>query len=190
MLQKLFSGMLLLPILLALACSSGRNLDTQVHKRDGDGRDVHIKYPQQPTETPQNINMSYDFEQLFTAAQNKKIDSLLRVFEKSNLIAVKLTTIGANRVTAASFNTNNKTLLKDWAAVHGNTGKAITISMSRELNKVAIDYGPFVGKLLSAGEAAHSISNDFLPALQSGSVYEGTVKGLNNLMDVIRSNIK
>lgn len=190
MLQKMFRSVLLFSTVLMLSCSSGKNLDTQVHKRDGDGREVNIKYPQQQTVTPQNINMSYDFEQLFTAAQNKQIDSLVRVFEKSNLIAVKVTTLPADKVTAGSFESNNKNLLKEWAGVHGNTDKAMVISISKTLNKVAIDYGPFVGKLLSRQEAEHIMSSDILPALQSGSVYEGTWKGINDLMDTIRKNIK
>ncbi|WP_157557922.1 TPM domain-containing protein [Niabella aurantiaca] len=190
MLQRMFPGMLLLTTVLLFACNSGRNLNTQVHKRDADGRETNIKYPQQQTVTPQNINMSYDFEQLFTAAQNKQIDSLVRVFEKSNLIAVKVITLPADKVTAGSFENNNKNLLKEWAGVHGNTDKAMVISISKGLNKVAIDYGPFVGKLLSRAEADQIISNDFLPALQSGNIFDGAWKGLNDLMDTIRRNIQ
>ncbi|MBO9591385.1 MAG: TPM domain-containing protein [Niabella sp.] len=186
----MFRSVLLLTTIAALSCNSGKNLNTQVHKRDADGRDVKIKYPQQQTATPENVNMSYDMEQLFTGAQNKQIDSLVRVFEKSNLIAVKVITLPADKVTAGSFENNNKNLLKEWAGVHGNTDKALVVSISRGLNKVAIDYGPFVGKLLSRQEADHIISSDFLPALQSGSVYNGVLKGLNDLMDTIRRNIK
>ncbi|SDE20922.1 TPM domain-containing protein [Niabella drilacis] len=188
--QKVFQGILFFTTGLMLSCSSGRNLDTQVHKRDGDGRDVNIKYPQQQTITPQNINMSYDFEQLFTAAQNKKIDSLARVFEKSNLISIRVTTLPADKVTAGSFENHNKSLLKEWAGVHGNTDKALVISISKALNKAAIDYGPFVGKLLSRQEAGQIINNDLLPAFQSGSVYDATLKALSDLMDTIRRNIK
>ncbi len=190
MLQKMFRSAFFLTAVLTLACNSGKNLNTQVHQRDGDGRDVKIKYPQQQTATPQNVNMSYDLEQLFTEAQNKQIDSLVRVFEKSNLIAVKVITLPADKVTAGSFGNNNKNLLKEWAGVHGNTDKALVVSISRGLNKVAIDYGPFVGKLLSRQEADHIISSDFFPALQGGSVYDGVWKGLNDLMDTIRRNIK
>jgi len=190
MLQKIVPGVLLFTTVLMLSCSSGKNLDTQVHKRDGDGRDVNIKYPQQQTVTPQNINMSYDFEQLFTAVQNKQIDSLVRVFEKSNLIAIKVITLPADKVSAGPFESNNKNLLKEWAGVHGNTDKAMVISISKALNKAAIDYGPFVGKLLSRQEADQIINSDLLPALQSGSVYDATIKSLNDLMDTIRRNIK
>lgn len=190
MLQKIFQSALFLTTVFTLACNSGKNLNTQVHKRDGDGRDVKIKYPQQQTATPQNVQMSYDFEQLFTEAQNKEIDSLVRVFEKSNLITVKVVTLPADKVTGGSFESNNKALLKEWAGVHGNTDKALVVSISRGLNKAAIDYGPFVGKLLSRAEADQIINTDLLPALQSGSVYTGVWKGLSDLMDTIRRNIK
>ncbi|MBZ4189200.1 TPM domain-containing protein [Niabella beijingensis] len=188
--QKVFSGILFLTLGLALACNPGKNLNTQVHNRDAEGRKTNIQYPKQPTPTPDNINMSYDFEQLFTPAQNHQIDSLVRLFEKSNLIAIKVITLPADRVSADQFASNNKSLLEEWAGVHGNTDKAMVVTISKALNKVAVDYGPFVEKLLSKAEADQIISNDFQPALQSGAVFEGTWKGVNDLMDTIRKNIK
>ncbi|WP_300602118.1 YgcG family protein [Niabella sp.] len=186
----MFRTVLLLTTIVALSCNSSKNLNSQVHKRDADGRDVKIKYPQQQTATPQNINMSYDFEQLFTAAQNKQIDSLVRVFEKSNLISIKVVTLPADNITSGSLENNNKNLLKEWEGVHGNTDKALVVSISKGLNKAAIDYGPFVGKLLSRSEADQIIRNQLLPGLQSGNVFGSTWKGLNDLMDTIRRNIK
>lgn len=189
--QKVFfSGTLLLISIFIFSCNPGKRLNAAVHSRDGEGREVKIKYPQQQITTPQNINMSYDFEQLFTADQNKKIDSLVRVFEKSNMITIKLVTLPADKVAGGNFDNNNLALLKEWEGVHGNTDKAMVLSISKSLGKVAIDYGPFVGKLLSRNEAEQIITTDVLPALGNGQVFEGVWKGLNDLTDTIRRNIK
>ncbi|AHF17896.1 TPM domain-containing protein [Niabella soli] len=188
--KKIFLGAFVLMTLSIFSCSSGKKLSESVHSRDADGREVKIKYPQQQTATPQNINMSYDFEQLFTPAQNSKIDSLVRIFERSNMISIKVVTLPADNVAGGNFNNNNQALLKEWEGVHGNTDKAMVLSISKSLGKVAVDYGPFVGKLLPRNEAEQIIATDIQPVLSSGQAFDGAWKGLNDLMDAIRRNIK
>ncbi|MBO9620866.1 MAG: TPM domain-containing protein [Niabella sp.] len=188
--KNIFLGALLLMTLSIFSCNPGKRLNEAVHSRDVDGRDLKIKYPQQQVATPQNINMSYDFEQLFTPAQNSRIDSLVRIFEKSNMISIKVVTLPADKVAGGNFDNNNQALLKEWEGVHGKTDKAMVLSISKSLGKVAVDYGPFVGKLLPRTEAEQIIQTDIQPALGSGQAFEGTWKGLNDLMDAIRRNIK
>lgn len=176
-------------LFLITACDPSKQITRQVTERNNKGREVNVRYPKQASLTPDNINMSYDFEQLFTPAQNKNLDSLVRVFEKSNLISIKLVTLPSDKV-GGDFDANNQTLLKEWESVHGNTDKAMVISISKGLGKAAIDFGPFVGKLLSRQKADQLIASDFLPATQSATPFEGVWKGLNDLMDTIRRNIK
>lgn len=172
------------------ACNPSKQISRQVTERNNKGRDVNVQYPKQASPTPDNINMSYDFEQLFTTTQNKNLDSLVRVFEKSNVIPIKLVTLPESQVAGGNFSTNNAALLKEWEGVHGNTDKAMVISMSKGLGKAAIDFGPFVGKLLSRSEADQIINTYFVPALQAAKPYDGVWKGVNELMNTIRKNIK
>jgi uncharacterized membrane protein YgcG len=139
--------------------------------------------------TPASVGYVYDQEGLFTEVQRHKLDSLMRLFESTNLIPIKLVTLGANNVPASNFDSNNLALLKQWDALHNNSQKCMTISMSKEFNRVKIDFGSFVNKLLSPAEATHVVETTFQPAISKGTYYEGSFAGLQELMSTVRKNI-
>lgn len=176
--------------MLAASCNPGKRMAQQVHNRDAQGRETKIEYPKAFVATPENINMVYDFEQIFTPDQVRKLDSTLRVFEKSNLIPIKLVTLGADRVAPDQFDRNNKSLLKEWDGVHGKSEKGMTISISKAFNKAAIHFGTIAGKQISQDEANQIITTVMLPSFENGQYYLGTWNGINSVMDVIRKNIK
>lgn len=169
------------------ACnSSGRINNTAIKSKT----DAKVVLPAQPVSTPADINYVYDYESIFTPAEEKKLDSLIRFFEKSNLIPIKLLTVNDPAITAENFDQRNKTLLDEWSANHGKSDKCMVISISKNLRRIRIDYGPFVLRLLSDAEAKAIIENQFKPSFMQDQFYQGTWNGLNVLMDTIRKNIK
>lgn len=146
--------------------------------------------PQQPVATPAGVSFVYDNENIFTPTEEKSLDSLVRNFEKSNLISIKIATLNDPSVTAASFNQRNKALLDEWSAIHGKSEKCMVISISKELPMISIDYGTFVSRLLSDDEAKAIIEHHFKPSFKEGRYYDGTRNGVTALMNTIRSNIK
>ncbi len=139
--------------------------------------------------TPATVGYVYDQEGLFTEVQRHKLDSLMRLFESTNLIPIKFVTLGADNVPASNFDSNNLALLKQWDALHNNSQKCMIISMSREFKRVKIDFGSFVNKLLSPAEATHVVETTFQPAISKGTYYEGSFAGLQELMSTVRKNI-
>lgn len=152
--------------------------------------EAKVILPAQQVATPADINYVYDYENVFTPAEEKKLDSLARVFEKSNLIPVKITAVSDAAVTAENFDQYNKTLLDEWSAVHGKSDRCMSISISKKLRRIRIDYGAFVLRLLSDDEARTIVENHFKPPFKQDRFYEGTLNGINALMDTIRRNIK
>ncbi|MCH5600000.1 TPM domain-containing protein [Niabella ginsengisoli] len=118
------------------------------------------------------------------------MDSLVRNFEKSNLIPIKIVTIKDPSITAENFDQANKALLDEWSAVHGKSDKCMTISISKNLRRIRIDYGPFVTKLLSDTESSEIIESQFKPSFKEAQYYTGTFNGVTTLMNKIRKNIK
>ena len=149
-----------------------------------------IILPQQPVSTPSHIRFISDNEGLFTPREAQKLDSLVRTFEKSNLISIKLVTVTNPAITKENFDQYNKELLEEWGALHGNSSKCIAISISKKLRQISIDTGPFVQQLLSENETQSVIEHHFKPLFRQQQFYQGTVGGLNGLMDTIRKNIK
>ncbi|ANH82996.1 hypothetical protein A8C56_20200 [Niabella ginsenosidivorans] len=172
-----------------VACSPTKKLDQAVTQRNANGRDVKLQYPQQFVATPANVNMVYDYEQVFSPAEVQKLDSLMHLFEQSNLIPIKIVTLGTDKVLPDNFEKNNKSLLKEWDALHGKAEKSMVISVSKSLNKVAIDCGNFVTRLLPRDQIDNIIASVFVPSFQNGLYYQGTWNGANALMDAIRKNI-
>ena len=146
--------------------------------------------PAQWMSTPDSVSFVTDDEGIYTSTQTKKTDSLLRTFEKSNLISIKVITINNTSVTADNFDQNNQSLLENWAAMHRNNEKCMVISISKNLHRIRIDYGTFVLGLLSNEETQSIIENQFKPLFKQDHFYEGTLNGLNAIMNTIRKNIK
>lgn len=146
--------------------------------------------PTQPVATPEGINYVYDYENIFTPAEEKKLDSLARVFEKSNLIPIRITTVHDPVVTAENFDQRNSILLNEWSAMHGKSDRCMSISISRQLRRIHIDYDAFVLRLLSDNEVKTIVESQFTPSFKQDQFYQGTWNGLNALMDTIRKNIK
>lgn len=153
-------------------------------------QEAKVVLPQQPVATPADVNFVYDYEEVFTPGQEKSLDSLVRNFEKSNLISVKITTVNDPGITAENFDQSNKALLDEWSALHGKSDRCMVISISKSLRRIRVDYGPFVSRLLSDDEAKAIIENHFKPSFRQEQYFQGTLNGVNAIMDTIRKNIK
>ena len=182
--KKISVAVLLITII--VSCSPSKRLNQAVIDRKEQGVKVH--YPVQAKETPANINMVYDYENIYTPDQEKRLDSLLRNFEKSNLIPIKLVTLNAASMQNQDFDANNAQLYKEWDLVHGNSGKTMVVTISTEKQKSKNDYGPFVAKFISEAAIADIVQQN-MPAMQRGEFFGATWSGLNQMMDVIRKNV-
>ena len=169
------------------ACSSPKSTTVQ---KTVPRQDAKVVFPIQHQATPAHVGYVNDHEDLFSPEQIKSLDSLARNFERSNLIAIKVLTISDPAVTLENFDATNKTALQNWKTQHGNSEKCMTISISKHLHRIRIDFGSFVSKLLSDQEAKAIIDNQFTPFYKEDQYFLGTTEGLKAIMDTIRSNIK
>lgn len=174
-------------IVLLSSCSSSKSINSTAGKQK---KEAAVVFPNQQTTTPANVNFIYDYESIFIPQEEKSLDSIVRNFEKSNLIAIKITTISDTALTIENFDTNNKAVLNEWKALHGKSEKCMSISISKKLHRIRIDYGSFVNLLLSDDETNTIIESHFKPSFIVGKYFDGTVNGLNAIMDNIRNNIK
>lgn len=172
--------------MLFTACNPSRQLNHAVAERKQ--QNVQVQIPSQPKATPADINMVYDYENIFSVPEEKQLDSLLRNFERSNLIPIKLVTLGATHLQTQDFDANNALLYKEWDLVHGKSGRGMIIAISTGMQKSKVDYGPFVSKFITQNDIADIVQQS-LPMMQAGNFFEGTRSGLNQMMDIIRSNV-
>lgn len=171
-----------------IACNPTKQTRQVAVEKNKQIQETKVKFPAQHVYTPENISYVYDYENLYSPAQQKKLDSLLRVFESTNLIAIKLVTVKSADMQAADFDANNAQLYKEWDLAHGKSGKVMVIGISKEMQKAKADYGPFVAKFLSEADVANIISAN-RPTMEAGDFFGGTWSGLNQIMDTVRKNI-
>lgn len=170
--------------MLLASCNSSQNISQPVAKKD-----VKLQFPRQHVSTAADVSFVYDYEQVFTPGQKQKLDLLLRTFEKSNLIAIKLVMLNSASMQTTDFNANNALLFKDWDKAHGSNGKTMVMTVSRSMQKVKTDYGPFVAKLLPEPELAAIIEKNQLATIRD-NFFDNTWNALNQIMDAVRKNIK
>lgn len=171
-----------------IACTSAKKANRVPVEKKKVVQETKVQFPAQQVLTPEDISYVYDYENLYTPAQQKRLDSLLRVFESTNLIAIKLVTVKSTGMQATDFDANNALLYKEWDLAHGKSGKVMVVGISREMQKAKADYGPFVAKFLSEAEVANIILQN-RPALEAGDFFGGTWTGLNQIMDTVRKRI-
>lgn len=175
-------------VVILAACNPSKRLNQQVAARNAQPQQITIKYPIQHVPTPANINYLYDYEGLFNQFQVKQIDSLVRNFEGSNLIAIKVLTISGAMTTDNQFEQYTQSQLAEWDKMHGNTGKTAILAFSKSLNRLAIINGSFTSKLLPTA-SIQSIENETKDAFSKEAYFDGTISSLNKIMDAIRKNI-
>ncbi|WP_346237483.1 TPM domain-containing protein [Niabella insulamsoli] len=179
----------ILPAFFILSCSAPSK-NTTATGQASPRQEAKVVFPQQQVSTPAGINYIYDYEDVFSAKEEQRLDSLVRNFEKSNLIAIKVAAVTDPAITAENFDQANQAMLEEWAAVHGKSDKCMAISISKKLRRIRIDYGPFVARLLSDDATAQIIETEFKPGFKAEAYYDGTRNGLTALMNTIRQNIK
>lgn len=175
-------------VLFLFSCSSQSKVGTTTSTPKK--QEAKLVFPAQHKPTPANVNFVQDHENIFSVQEAKKLDSLVRIFEKSNLIAINIQTLNDPSVTVDNFDEQNKIQLESWDKLHGSSSKCMVISISKNLRRIRIDYGSFVNKLLTDDETKSIIENQFKPAYKQEQYFTGTWTGVNALMNTIRKNIK
>ncbi|MFT4093052.1 MAG: TPM domain-containing protein [Niabella sp.] len=180
---------IVLMALLAAGCVPSGQLNRMIAERKANPPEIIL--PVHHTPTPANINYVYDYEGLFSSLQQRKLDTLLRTFETSNLIPIKLSTVNAAIAAgpADSIGGYNKQSLKDWDFVHGRSKNSMSVTISKSFGRVAVDYGDGVKRFLSDEEVNNAFNNNYFPLAQKGNYFQAVYTTLTTLMDDVRKNV-
>lgn len=179
--------LILMPAL--FSCNPAKVITPQVQERNAQiGKQQRQLSPPVSQATPDSINYVYDNEGLYNNAEEKSLDSILRIFERSNLIAIKLETLSQNDFQGENFEARHLRQFKNWEQLHHNSGKTILVSMSIGSQEAKISYGSSAGKFINQ-EEINKIMAQFRPYFERGENFAGTREGLLALMDTIRKNV-
>lgn len=123
-----------------------------------------------------------DYEDLFTAREEKTLDSLLKAFEGETTIQIALVTLPQYMVARDGIDSFTLTLANSWGVGQKGRDNGVLVGISRGWRYMRIQTGKGIREELPDKEVKSLIDNAFLPHFRNGNYYEGTIVGLRALM--------
>ena len=128
-----------------------------------------------------------DWENLFTDGQIAHLDSLIGNFETTTGIQIIVITLDSSMSTKEDFDSVILRIAGNWG-VGKDSSKGVVIGVSNALGVMRIQNG--VGLSLTDTQTQEVVNTDFLPAYDKGQYYQGTLDGIDALMEKLRSGAK
>lgn len=126
-----------------------------------------------------------DFEGLYNSNEEDSLESRLQHFEKLTTVEIAIVTVDSNMVQQGQFNDFSDHLLKVWGIGKFTKKNGIVICISRDYKKLFISTGAGILKFMSDDNKYRIMAQDFIPAFNEHKYYEGTLQGLNEIMNKI-----
>jgi uncharacterized protein len=122
-----------------------------------------------------------DWEDLYSDAEEARLDSIIGNFETKTGIQIVIVTIDSSMSTKDGFDSCTLRIGQRWG-VGQDSSKGVLIGISNSLGMMRIQNGVGIGSKLSDGDTQQIVDQDFLPAFEKRQFYQGTVAGVKALM--------
>ncbi|MGZ5244801.1 MAG: TPM domain-containing protein [Bacteroidia bacterium] len=148
------------------------------------------KNPNSNYTIPQPTGWVNDFEDIFSAHEIKTLDSIISNYEKKTTIEISIVTIDTNMVSDENFNDYVLQLSNEWGVGKKGKNNGVVIGFSSGYRKMQISNGYGIEKILSDEETAEIMNKEFFSYYKRGEFYEGTLNGLNALIEKLNQKLK
>lgn len=134
---------------------------------------------------PKSAGYVNDFENIYSAGEEKVLDSLIKNFESRTTIQMVIVTIDTAMIARDSFDAFSLRLANVWGVGQKGKNNGVTIVISKGFRRMRIQNGFGIEKFLTDGETKLIIDTEFIPAFRQAKYFEGTFNGLLALMNVL-----
>lgn len=131
-----------------------------------------------------------DFEGLFSHNEEDSLESMLQHFEKETTVEIAIVTLDSNMVQKDRFNDFSDHLLKIWGIGKFAKKNGIVICISRDYRQLFVSTGAGITTYMDDGEKYRIIAQDFIPPFNEYRYFDGTLSGLNELMNKVTKKKK
>ena len=134
---------------------------------------------------PAAVGWVNDFEGLFDPDQEGTIERTLSHFEKKTSIEIAVITLDSNMISQRSFDEYSYRIMKLWGIGKISKSNGMVICISKDYKRICVttDFG--IDRYMSASEKTRIINRYFLPAYRKNDYYQGTVAGVNAIIEKI-----
>jgi len=178
------SLLLFLNLILAINCSCQSN--SQKSPR------VFDKKPKLDTllnEFAKPIGYVNDYEKLYNSEQVYEMDSLIYDFETKSSIQIVIVTFDSSTIKSSEIEHATAVIGNGWK-VGGDSSKGVIVGISKAYKFMRIDNGKSIQKMLSDSKTKDIIDSAFIPEFKNGRYYEGTLAGLEALINELENAVK
>jgi uncharacterized protein len=132
-----------------------------------------------------------DWEFLFTDSEKLQLDSIILKFEKETTIQIAIVVVDTIQLrTKDKFDEFALFLANNWGVGQKGKDNGILVAISSRYRRIRICNGYGIEKCLSDSETKLIIDEDFIPYFKKGKYFDGTLNGLNKLINILRIKCK
>ena len=152
----------------------------------GQARDTTTNDKKNIYDVPQQKGNVNDYEHLFSNEQTKYLNSLITNFENRTTIKIAIVTIDTTMISKDNFDDFILQIINNWGAGQKEKNNGVLIAISSGYRKIRIQNGSGIDKVLSNVQTLELIEKFFVPGFEQGEMYNGTLKGLLELMEKLK----
>jgi uncharacterized protein len=135
---------------------------------------------------PQPKGYVNDYEKIFSYTEIEFLDSVIKDFEKKTTIQIAIVSIDTTMISNDKFDDYTLQMLRTWGVGQKDKNNGILIGISLEYRRIRIQNGYGIEKILSDKETKQIIDSNFIPRFKEGKIYEGTLNGLNAIIQKLK----
>ena len=131
-----------------------------------------------------------DYENIYSAKEESYLDSIITAFKNEKTIEIAIVTIDTSLISTDSLEDLTLHIANVWKIGEKGKDNGILIGISKGHRKMRIEYGFGIESLISDDETKEIIETAFIPRFKEGQYYQGTINGINKLIDLLRSRLR
>ena len=139
---------------------------------------------------PMQKSWTNDYEDLFTDKEQITLDSLINLFENKTTIEIAIVTIDTIKTSEEKFDSLSLHIAQQWYLGKKDKHNGILIAISRGYRKMRIQNGNGIELIITDNETKKIIDKYFIPYYKKEEYFNGTLKGLKELMNLLETKIK
>ncbi|MGG9963265.1 TPM domain-containing protein [Ferruginibacter sp. SUN106] len=132
-------------------------------------------------------NYVNDYEDVFTDNQEDSLNSIIASFDKQTSNQIAVVSIDTTMTTKENFEALTLKLAKAWGVGQKDKNNGILIGISKGYRKIRIQNGLGIEKILSDSATKEIIDTGFIPSFKKADYFQGTLNGVNNLIQKLNT---
>lgn len=138
---------------------------------------------------PKPINWTNDYEDLYSDDEQINLNNIISKFEQETTIEIGIITINTSKISEEKFEELSLHIAQTWGIGKKDINNGILIAISKGYKKIRIENGNGIEKIITNDETKEIIDKYFIPDFKKGNYYDGTLKGLTELIKLLKSKI-